>query len=178
MALTLIGTKFDFIFKNYSISASTSRAADIINAYLYVNNKVIYNKQYPSNEVINQSDTQVIQKAASDFLENYTGTDKYSKMLIENYTNIKLLNKEITFDTESCGMQATLCITITKHNYIIRYKNIGTGDLISIDVNANSYAEAVDKVRFYLKDLADCTQVFGIHVNELERNEYVDYATI
>lgn len=177
MSLELTGTQFNFTFNEHSIAASTSRYSNFINAFLYVSDKLVYSNTYNKAEVRGMSDTQVITKAAQDFLKSYTGTDKYGMLLKQNYSKIKLINKQINFETEFCGIKSTLTITVNRTAYLIKYVNGKFNDIISIEINASNYTEAVDKIRFYFKELSDYNQLFGEHVNELERNEYIDYSS-
>lgn len=78
--------------------------------------------------------------------------------------------------SEYCGMEFWINITITYSKYDISYKNMSTGDTISFHITADNFTDLTEKIRVYLKDIADTNQLFAAHVEQLSRNEFIDYS--
>lgn len=147
---------------------------------IFVNDTIVYSKTYPQKEVKNVSDTNIVQRTAEYFVYNppkdNINAQYYIDILCNHYTEILFVSKEISFRNEHYGIVSNVKININKTNYKVTFINEKSKDNICIDVVASNYAEAIDKLRFYFRELSDYNDIFGKHVNELERNEYVDYS--
>jgi len=166
-----IKIEYNLEIRNHKLKASAEHLETGRKITFFFDEKVVSAKEVPDGDFLTDDDC--ISELVENYCKNQVGV--YADLFKRHSDQVHLVSKTLDFEIENYGIRMVAHVIVEKGKYLVEVKGNNEDDVFQGTFKSENFSEVLEKVRIFTGTLAEISDSFSAHINELSSDKVEEW---